>query len=350
MPTAEYRLETLNGPTVAPFVVSPSLAVDVMWATLWKPAGQDDGDRARQDRFEEEPELPDRIGAMWDDGEACFTEIVLLADRAGVLFVQDPEQLWRGLSEAAALPPRYEPLTSETDEDQIRFRQRLERLHEDADLRQRWLQLLRAVWDAIAPAYARHGAEAAASDARRYQARLPAAGTYSDLAPMVADHCDVHGLLPRLVADAADAGQEVLIVPSWIARKAYVLTLPDRLLWSPSVPARPVGPTEDTRRRARLYKALGDPTRLAIFEATGRRPRTVGELAAELGVSQPTISNHVRILRDAGLLIQDRGDGRRLTPDSAAFERFLRDAGRALLPIRIVSTVLERPFERGGLG
>jgi DNA-binding transcriptional ArsR family regulator len=56
--------------------------------------------------------------------------------------------------------------------------------------------------------------------------------------------------------------------------------------------------------------ALGDPTRRAIFESLARRPKAVGELAAELPVSRPAVSQHLRVLKEAGL-VADRADGTR---------------------------------------
>ena len=56
--------------------------------------------------------------------------------------------------------------------------------------------------------------------------------------------------------------------------------------------------------------ALGDPTRRAIFERLAERPRAVGELAGELPVSRPAVSQHLKVLKDAGLVI-DRPDGTR---------------------------------------
>jgi DNA-binding transcriptional ArsR family regulator len=56
--------------------------------------------------------------------------------------------------------------------------------------------------------------------------------------------------------------------------------------------------------------ALGDPTRRAIFESLARRPKAVGELAAELPISRPAVSQHLRVLKEAGL-VTDRADGTR---------------------------------------
>jgi DNA-binding transcriptional ArsR family regulator len=48
---------------------------------------------------------------------------------------------------------------------------------------------------------------------------------------------------------------------------------------------------------------LGDATRRAIFELLARRPSSVGELAAQLPVSRPAVSQHLRVLRDGGLVV-----------------------------------------------
>jgi DNA-binding transcriptional ArsR family regulator len=56
--------------------------------------------------------------------------------------------------------------------------------------------------------------------------------------------------------------------------------------------------------------ALGDPTRRAIFECLASGPRAVGQLASELPVSRPAVSQHLRVLKEAGL-VTDRPDGTR---------------------------------------
>ncbi len=58
--------------------------------------------------------------------------------------------------------------------------------------------------------------------------------------------------------------------------------------------------------------ALGDPTRRAIFERLGAGPRAVGELASELPVSRPAVSQHLRVLKDAGLVVDTAIGTRRL--------------------------------------
>lgn len=93
--------------------------------------------------------------------------------------------------------------------------------------------------------------------------------------------------------------------------------------------------------------ALGDPTRKAIFELLIDRPRAVGELASELPVSRPAVSQHLRVLKDAGL-VTDRPAGTRriyhvqpdgLAPLRADLERFW---GRALSAYK---AAVEQPTE-----
>ena len=66
------------------------------------------------------------------------------------------------------------------------------------------------------------------------------------------------------------------------------------------------------------WHALGDPTRRAIFERLADRPRAVGELAGELPVSRPAVSQHLKVLKDARLVVDRRAGNRRiyqLNPD-----------------------------------
>jgi DNA-binding transcriptional ArsR family regulator len=67
--------------------------------------------------------------------------------------------------------------------------------------------------------------------------------------------------------------------------------------------------------------ALGDPTRRAIFERLAERPRAVGELAGELPISRPAVSQHLKVLKDARL-VSDRAVGTRriyhVDPDGLA--------------------------------
>ena len=61
---------------------------------------------------------------------------------------------------------------------------------------------------------------------------------------------------------------------------------------------------------AKVFSALGDPTRRLIFERVARRPSAVSELAQGLLVTRPAVSQHLKILKDARL-VTDEADGAR---------------------------------------
>jgi DNA-binding transcriptional ArsR family regulator len=60
------------------------------------------------------------------------------------------------------------------------------------------------------------------------------------------------------------------------------------------------------------WTALGDPPRRAIFERLADRPRAVGELADELPVSRPAVSQHLKVLKDARLVVVRPAGTRRI--------------------------------------
>ncbi len=94
-------------------------------------------------------------------------------------------------------------------------------------------------------------------------------------------------------------------------------------------------------------EALGDPTRRAIFERLADSPRAVGELAGELPVSRPAVSQHLKVLTDAGLVVHRRAGNRRiyqLNPDGVGAMRAYLDQfwNRALAAYK---TAVEREQE-----
>jgi DNA-binding transcriptional ArsR family regulator len=96
--------------------------------------------------------------------------------------------------------------------------------------------------------------------------------------------------------------------------------------------------------------ALADPTRRAIFERLREGPRPVGELARELPVSRPAVSQHLRVLKEAGLVSERRNGTRRLyriEPDAVAALRAYFDDfwSRALEAFKAAAESEERSSE-----
>lgn len=76
---------------------------------------------------------------------------------------------------------------------------------------------------------------------------------------------------------------------------------------------------------ADVWETLGDPTRGAILEHLSDRPRAVGELAAELPVSRPAVSQHLKVLKTAGLVTEEAAGTRRIYRLNPAGVSALRD-------------------------
>jgi DNA-binding transcriptional ArsR family regulator len=95
------------------------------------------------------------------------------------------------------------------------------------------------------------------------------------------------------------------------------------------------------------WTALGDPTRRAIFERLAEHPRAVGELASELPVSRPAVSQHLKVLKAAGLVVDRPAGNRRiyqLEPDGltalrAELDRFWTNA------LAAYKAIAEQPTE-----
>jgi DNA-binding transcriptional ArsR family regulator len=98
------------------------------------------------------------------------------------------------------------------------------------------------------------------------------------------------------------------------------------------------------------WTALGDPTRREIFERLAERPQAVGELANGLPVSRPAVSQHLKVLKEAGLVVDRRVGNRRiyqLNPDGvdalrAQLDRFWTKA------LAAYKAAAEQPTEEVG--
>ena len=96
---------------------------------------------------------------------------------------------------------------------------------------------------------------------------------------------------------------------------------------------------------------LGDPTRRVIFELLARRPASVQELADQLPISRPAVSQHLRVLKNGGLVVS-RAEGTRriyqLNPDGVGALRAWLDGvwGDALAGFHKAAEVAASEFDR----
>jgi DNA-binding transcriptional ArsR family regulator len=115
--------------------------------------------------------------------------------------------------------------------------------------------------------------------------------------------------MTRLIEGLGDSG-ELVFVPAFFTAKGLVADLPGIVIIG--MPAKPVAATARARTEslARRLKAIADPTRLAILDALMQNDMSITDVTNLFGLAQPTVSNHVKQLRDAGV-VTSSNEGRR---------------------------------------
>jgi len=131
------------------------------------------------------------------------------------------------------------------------------------------------------------------------------------------------------------SGGIVAVVPAYFAHLGSLVDLPGTVM----IGVRAEGSGAEARARtenlARRLKTISDPTRLAIVEVLRTSPSTVSDLAEIFSLAQPTVSNHVKILRDAGIVANaTRGGRRELVLQHGALDELLDHLEGMLDPAR----------------
>ena len=110
-------------------------------------------------------------------------------------------------------------------------------------------------------------------------------------------------------------------------------------------------PAVAARRADAAFQALGDPNRRAILEELGRGERSVAQLTRRVGISQPAVSRHLRLLKGAGL-VEDHPEGAkniyRLRREGAEAVRAYVESlwGQAAVRFRLAADNTSRPKRR----
>jgi DNA-binding transcriptional ArsR family regulator len=253
--------------------------------------------------------LIDRAEGFWEEGPAthmAFDELAVLAALGGFLpGGETASGFVSALPELATRPPVALLLRTEQEETRERTLRHLQVLREDPERRARYVALVADAAEALRPRWV---ANLSALHARAgwLRDRLEAGEDLTSLLPP--RHI---AMLPRyrgLVEEGIRLGNLLLVPtlgPDIVYDLPWVMLIGVRLQADDSV--------ESARRRtarvAERLRALGDPTRLAIAAYLSKEPASVSGLARAFGLSQPTVSAHIRSLRSAGLLDSHRSGG-----------------------------------------
>jgi ArsR family transcriptional regulator, cadmium/lead-responsive transcriptional repressor len=300
------------GPRVS---VRPSVAIELEWALA-------SGDREsfRRDHpvlaavYRDHPELLERVQDMWGAHEAVscggFMELMVVAHAGGLLFTTDGDHLVERLDDLCTTAPATLaelPLRSETAADRAAVVRRLARLQQEPDLRGRFVGLVGDMWRAIGPDWERMGrpsVDAAVAERRALQAKG------ADWHEIARSDCDC-GELFEATVNALGPDDELCVVPAFFTHRGLFVDFPGVVVVGVRTDTTGADARARTEALARRLKAISDPTRLAILDALRSGPRTITEIAGAFGLAQPTVSNHVKLLRDAGLVTDTRHGTRR---------------------------------------
>ncbi len=289
-----------------------------------------------------DPELCPEFEAYWSDHglEGPGPELFVLAARYGFVFDGDPERFLGELENLAARYARdgtHGPLSDGVEdhaEQAAELQRRVEALLSPGEAK-RVAALLERLWGHLRPGWEEQGRAAVADATAAFDAAFRESGSVLDALP--AHHFTRFEHLAQPIREAAERGR-VTVVPLWLASGGgFGFQVDDQQYVGYGLQSEDV--FERTSERvgglARRVKALSDPSRLLaltlVSTFAGMRP-TVGDLAEHIGVSQPTVSGHLRLLRDAGLVaVEKRGNKAYYRLEQEAVRQLLQDLEETLL-------------------
>ena len=325
----ESEVATATLTTTPGVTVSTSAAVELSWqvmsiSELSKHTSSDEEQVASLRA--EYPELVRRIETFWPE-EGFWGELLVIADRSGTLLDPDPAALLDFIVGGVGEGPVN--LETENEHDRAAIIDRLDRLARDARLRKRYVEVLRDLWEAVGN---RFGDQAdAEATAVTWRERLAAGASPVDL--LSDKHVARRPEWARSIRDAARNGTLVM-TPVLCCRGGHIVAAGGVL--SIAAPAD----AQDSLAVRRFYatevaarlKVLSDPTRVALLSQLACDPMSVTELARLYDLSQPTVSIHVRQLREAGLIESKKTGGRTIySVPRDRVQQLLDEAGDLLL-------------------
>ena len=240
-------------------------------------------------------------GRLWADHLPGCPELLLAAHHSGSLLDADLSRLLRWLARSTNQPPRSYELLTEEPRVRPQILARLDRLCMTGTLRARYGELLERVWQIAGGPWQREGRRIAEEASRSWLKRLAAGGRIEELvAPRHplrrADELEFDAALTRRTRVVVSpiylclSGGHVLDVDEYL----HVAVAASDLL--------PVRKVRDAMFVASRMRVLAEPTRVRLLIQIMSAPAGVMELARALHMSQPAVSGHLRVLREAGLV------------------------------------------------
>jgi DNA-binding transcriptional ArsR family regulator len=288
--------------------VAPSAPLELMWLMHFIEAGHE-----HTGVFAPIEPLRVRLGpnltdVRSDGGRQYSAEVVVLAHRSGTLLDLDLDTFFERFDDAVSDPAPVPSMRSESRDEVILISERISRLRSDRAHRKRYVETLRELWAAVEPEWQRDGRAAVIAESTRWTRALSQGTAYRQL---LETSC-LWESRPELdpMADAAAARGSLVLTPCWFGGKIHILELDGSFYVGRGIRHSEPSDKDVAAAVSTSIKALSDPTRLALLLRLAREPVSVTELARQFSLSQPTVSAHVQILREQGLL-EEKTVGRR---------------------------------------
>ena len=312
--------------------VAPSAPLELMWVLHFAQAGHEHEDAfapLEALRLSLGPELARLRG---DDVTRYSTELIVLAQRSGTMLDLDLGRFFARIDDAMLDGSEIPSLRSESPAELEATRSRLSRLRADPAVRKRYVELLTEMWSAVEREWEAEGRPAVIAEAQRWTRALQDGVTYLQLLGMPT----LWAGRPQIDALADTAAEEgkLILTPCWFGGKIHVLDLDGTVYAGQGIRHDEPSYRKVAAEISSSIKALADPTRLAILLRLAREPASVTEIARQFHLSQPTVSAHVQVLRESGLL-EEKTVGRRakLSASEDGLRRLFSDAQESLVRV-----------------
>ncbi|HUY09209.1 MAG TPA: metalloregulator ArsR/SmtB family transcription factor [Candidatus Dormibacteraeota bacterium] len=293
-------------------VIAPSAPMELVWIghQLLNPTGHDGPVRVADLDPPRAAQLALRLQSFWGDGfSGGVGELVIMADQAGRLFSPDLEGLLGDLPLPAGDPSDLQ-LRSESPGDRQRMVERLGRLQRESSLRQQYAALLGEIWEPVRPEWEATGLPRMRNACDRVTQRLDRGTAIEEAVPVLVE---LRRKKPRwgpLLDEGLDQGR-LAVIPGYFGGSWSLWDFPQHLVVGFNGSTDPLEELGEVGRTlAPRLKALGDRTRLHVLLYLADHPTSVGELAQLFHLAQPTVSAHLRTLREASLVVGQRSEGR----------------------------------------
>jgi len=312
--------------------VAPSAPLELMWVLHFAQADHEhEGPFAALEpiRLSLGPELKRLRG---DDMTRYSTELIVLAERSGTMLDLDLRRFFARIDDAATDRSEIPSLLSESPAELRVTRARLARLRSDPAMRKRYVELLAEIWKSVEGSWEEEGRSAVIAEAKRWKRALDDGLPYRQLLGMQT----LWAGRPQVdtVADAAAAEGKLILTPCWFGGKIHVIELDGTVYAGQGIRHDEPSYRKVAAEISTSIKALVDPTRLAILLRLAREPASVTEIARQFHLSQPTVSAHVQVLRESGLLEEKTvGRSAKLSASEDGLRRLFSDAEESLLKV-----------------